>query len=118
MNRSAMPPTDDWLEAFLRADAQNHASQYISDDGFTTAVIGRLPASAASPAWRRPVVAVLWLALAIAAAMALPGWVDDVFRGVVGLLAGHRITLTEIAAAVTLFGVLTWTATVYAARSE
>ena len=50
---------DGWLEQALKADAQGAA--YVADDGFTASVMARLPQPATLPAWRRPVVALLWL---------------------------------------------------------
>lgn len=119
MNEHSTPVSDDWLDAALRADAQEHAAHYIADAGFTAKLIGRLPTAAATvPQWRRPVVALLWLALGTAAAVALPGWLDEVFRRIVDLMAGHPPTVTTVAAAITLVGALSWSAIVYAARAD
>ena len=88
--------SDDWLEQALRADAVEH-SAYLADDGFTARVLKHLPPPAALPAWRRPVVALLWLVLAAAVAAALPGLFYDVFRGLVATVVArddNRLGLT------------------------
>ncbi len=63
---------DGWLEQALEADAREHAAAYVTDDGFTAKVMARLPAPATLPAWRRPVLALLWLIAGSAVAVALP----------------------------------------------
>jgi len=109
---------DDWLERALAADAAEHAPAYVADDGFTARVLTRLPQVAALPAWRRPVVALLWLAVAVAGVAALPVWFDSAFRGAAALLVGHRFALTDIALLLTVLCAGTWSALVYAARAE
>ncbi len=61
---------DGWLEQALKADAQGAA--YVADDGFTAGVMARLPQPATLPAWRRPVVALLWLIAGGAVVALLP----------------------------------------------
>ena len=109
---------DDWLEQALRADAHDHAAHYLADDGFTARVLAHLPQPALLPAWRRPVVALLWLVLAIAAALALPAWFDDAFRSFAALVVGHRFGFADVAVILTVLGVATWSALLYAARAE
>ena len=109
--------SDDWLEGVLRADARDQAA-YLADDGFTAGVLARLPQVAALPAWRRPVVALLWLIAGSAVAVALPGLFYDVFHGLIATVFGQALTLSRIALALTLLGALTWSTIVYAVRQE
>lgn len=107
---------DDWLERALRADA--HAAAYVADDGFTAAVMARLPAPAVLPAWRRPVVVVLWLIAGGAVAALLPDLFYAVFRGLAAVLLGQSLTWSNIAVALVLLGATTWSTIVYALRTE
>lgn len=107
-----------WLEQALKADARAHAAAYIADEGFTAALMARLPAPATLPAWRRPVIALLWLIAGGAVAAALPDLFYDVFRGLVAMLVGQPLTLSRIAVALTLLGAATWSTIVYAMRAE
>jgi hypothetical protein len=109
--------SDDWLEGVLRADARDPAA-YLADDGFTASVLARLPQMVALPAWRRPVVALLWLIAGSAVAVALPGLFYDVFHGLIATVFGQALTLSRIAVALTLLGALTWSTIVYAVRQE
>ena len=109
---------EDWMDALLRAESRERASDYLSDDGFTARVLAVLPAVSSLPAWRKPLVALLWTFVAVASLVAMPGIADDVLRGVAGLIFGHRLSFTEIAAAITLLGAVTWSALVYAARTD
>ena len=109
---------DDWLEQALRADAHDHAAGYVSDDGFTAAVMARLPTPVALPAWRRPVIALLWLIAGTVVAAALPDLFDTVFRGLVALIVGQPLTLSHIAVALTALGAATWSTILYAMRAE
>jgi hypothetical protein len=109
---------DDWLEGVLRADATEHAASYLADEGFTARVLERLPRPVALPAWRRPVVALLWAVVGIAVVLAVPIWFEDVFRGAAALFFGHRFTLSDLAVILTLFGGATWSALFFAARAE
>ena len=108
----------DWIERALKADAGEHAAVYIADDGFTSGVLARLPAPAVLPAWRGPVLAVLWLIAAAAVVVALPDLFYDVFRGLVAIVVAQPLTWSRIAAALLLLGATTWSATVYAMRAE
>ena len=50
--------------------------------------------------------------------MSLPGLFDQLFRGVMAILMSHRMGLVDVAMALILLGGITWSALVYAARSE
>ena len=109
---------EEWLERALQESGREHRAEYIADDGFTSRVIARLPEPVALPAWRRPAVALLWLMAGAATVITLPGLFDDVFRGAVGLLVGHRFGLADVVMAVAVLAGLTCSALVYAARTE
>jgi hypothetical protein len=109
---------DDWLDQVLREDAREHAASYLPDDGFTTRVLGQLPKSAALPAWRRPVLWTLWAIVAIAVAVALPVWFEDVFASIAAMLVGQRIRLSDVAMLLTVLGGVSWGALLLAARTE
>jgi hypothetical protein len=108
----------DWLDAALEAAGQEHRASYVADDGFTARVLDRLPAAPTLPAWRRPVIALLWLLAGAGALVALPGAFDDAFRGVVALLVGRPLMLTDVALLLVLCGAAAWTSLVYAARAR
>jgi hypothetical protein len=109
---------DDWLDGLLRADAREHASTYVGDDGFTARVLRALPAPLALPAWRKPAIAVLWGAAGVAIAVALPAAAVDVAREAYRLLAAQPVSLSGIAGALVAAGALTWSAAAYALRSS
>ena len=110
---------DGWLEQALKADAQAHAAAYVADDGFTAKVLARLPAPAVLPAWRRPVVALLWLIAGGAVVALLPDLFYDLFGGLVALLVGQpMLTWSHLAVALMLLGAATWSTLVYAMRAE
>lgn len=109
---------DLWLEQALQADAREHAAAYVAEDGFTARVMAQLPAPATLPAWRRPVVVVLWLMVAAAVAALLPDLFYAVFRGLAAMIVGQSITWSNIAAALVLLGATTWSTIVYAMRAE
>jgi hypothetical protein len=108
----------DWLEHALRAHGLEHRGIYVGDDGFTGRVVAALPRPLALPAWRKPVLALLWVCAGIAAALAIPGLFDDVFRGAVTMFVGHRVGIADIAGALLLMGCGTWAALLYAARAD
>jgi hypothetical protein len=112
--------TDDGrLEQALKADAQAYAAAYIADDGFTAKVLARLPAPAVLPAWRRPVVALLWLIAAGGVVVLLPDLFYALFGGLVALLVGQpMLTWSHLAVALMLFCAATWSTLVYAMRAE
>ena len=116
------PPTipdadGDWLDAALRSDAREHRAAYIDDAGFTARVMAALPAPAALPAWRRPMLTALWAAAGLGIALALPGTVFDVARDVLGLI-GQRVSLAGMVAGVAALGVATWAAAAVALRND
>lgn len=112
--------TDDgWLEQALKADAQAHAAAYVADDGFTAKVLSRLPAPAVLPAWRRPVVTLLWLIAGGAVVALLPDLFYALFGGLVALLVGQpMLTWSHLAVALMLLGAATWSTLVYAMLAE
>jgi len=108
----------DWLESVLRAEGRAHRSAYIDDDGFSAAVIGRLPQPVTLPAWRRAAVVLMWLGAAIAAAVLVPDVFDQTFRSAVALFVGHRVGFSDIAGLVVLLAAMTWGSVVYAMRTD
>ena len=118
MNKQIENHGEDWIERVLAEAGREHRSEYIADNGFTASVVSRLPAPFALPAWRRPVVALLWILGGLAVSVSLPGLFDQLFREVMAMLVGHRMGLPDIAMALILLGGVTWSALVYAARSE
>ena len=111
-------PADDWLDNVLRDAGRIHRDQYIADDGFSRSVMAKLPEATALPAWRRPVIALLWVLAVGAVMMALPGVFEDLFRGAMAVFTGHRLGLPDIAAALVLFGGIAWSTLFYAMRSD
>jgi hypothetical protein len=109
---------DDWLEQALRADGDAHRSAYIADDGFAASVMARLPVAATPPAWRRPVLALIWLGAGIAALLAAPGLFEDAFRSTVALFVGQRIGVADLAALLGVLAAATWATLIYAARAD
>ncbi len=109
---------DDWLEQALRAEGAASRSDYIADDGFSTSVMARLPVAVTAPAWRRPVVALLWLGAGIAALLAMPGLFDDTLRNTVAMVVGRRFGVAEIAVLLGVLSAATWASLIYAARAE
>jgi hypothetical protein len=119
MSDRTLPPVDnhdDWLEGVLRDDALEHREEYLPDDGFTARVMAKLPAVLSLPSWRKPAVAALWVAAGIGIALALPGAYADVVREYLRIVAGHPVTLGQIATGVVMLGVASWTAMVWALR--
>jgi hypothetical protein len=110
---------DAWIDEVLKADAREHADDYILDDGFTARVVAELPpAIAPTPRWRRPAVVALWGAAAAGAAIALPDLALGVGREAFRLLAAQPISLPQIGAALVAIGIATWSAAVYALRND
>jgi len=118
MNMHVDKSDDDWIERALDQAGREHRAEYISDDGFTANVVSRLPEPFALPAWRQPVIALLWLLAGIAVIVTLPGLFDQVFRGAVAMLVGHRLGLADVVMVLTVLGAATWGALVYAARTD
>lgn len=111
--------TDDgWLEQALKSDARAHAAGYVADDGFTAKVMRRLPPPVTLPAWRRPVVAMLWLITAGAVVALLPDLFYTVFRDLAALIVGQPLTWSQIAVALLLVGATLWSTIIYAVRVE
>lgn len=108
----------EWLDGLLRADAREHASDYIDDAGFTARVAASLPPPARLPAWRKPAVAAMWGIAGASAIVSFPQAAVDVGREAFILLATQPITLPQIGAAVLAVGVAMWTAAAYALRSD
>ena len=109
---------DDWLDAVLRADGVEHRAAYLDDDGFTARVMVALPVATALPAWRKPAFTALWAAAGIGIAYALPATVVDVAHEVLRVILGQRISLTGIAAGVTVLGAAAWAAAAFALRDD
>jgi hypothetical protein len=119
MHDRSLPPTDDngdWLERALRDEGLVHRAEYLPDDGFTARVIAKLPAALSLPAWRKPVVTALWAAAGIGIALALPGAYADLLREYLRIVAGHPVSLSQIATGVVILGIGSWAAMVWALR--
>ncbi len=116
MDTDRAPSDDGWLEQALKADAQGAA--YVADDGFTASVMARLPRPATLPAWRRPVLAVLWLIAGGAVLALLPDLFYSLFQGLVGLFVAQPLTWSNLAVALLLLSGVTWSALLYAMRAE
>jgi hypothetical protein len=116
--RDASPPAGDWLDAALDAEGAAHRAAYIDDEGFTSAVMARLPAPAALPAWRRPVLTALWGLAAVGVAVALPGTLLDVAREVFRIVGGQPVSLAGLAAGAVALAAMSWGATAFALRRD
>jgi hypothetical protein len=109
---------DDWLDDMLRDAGREYRADYLADDGFTQRIMGELPEPVTVPAWRRPVVILMW-ALGLGAVMfSLPGVFEQVFRGAMAVLVGHRLGVPDVAVALLLVGATAWSTLVYAIRSD
>jgi hypothetical protein len=118
LSNSASPASADWLDALLVADAAEHRSEYVNDDGFTAQMMQRLPALDALPAWRRPIVAGLWLVAAALVATLLPGTAHDIAREVFTLFAARPFSLSTLGFAIVAVGIATWTGAALALRRD
>jgi hypothetical protein len=107
---------DGWLEQALKADAQGTA--YVADDAFTAGVMARLPHSATLPAWRRPVLALLWLIAGGAVVALVPDLFYTLFQGLVALFVAQPLTWSNLVLALLLLTGTTWSALVYVMRTE
>jgi hypothetical protein len=113
---TAIQATDAWLEQLLADDGRDHRAGYLADDGFTARVAAALPAPPAMPAWRKPVLALLWAVAAVAVALALPEALADAASALVRLLGHQRISLANVAVGLAALGVASWGSAVYALR--
>ena len=109
---------DDWVEGLLRADAREHDDEYLADEGFTARVMQAIPAPAALPAWRKPVLAGLWGLAGIGIAVALPGTAKDVAYDALHLLASYTFSVRDIAVLVLGIAAASWAGTLYTIREE
>lgn len=114
--RESGMPSDDWLDAALRAEGATHRDEYVDDGGFTARVMSALPPPAGLPAWRKPALAVLWAVAGAGVALALPGLLNDVVREVLRILGAQPISLAEIATAVGGLAAASWAAAAYTLR--
>jgi hypothetical protein len=77
-----------------------------------------LPAPDALPAWRRPIVAALWLVAGLLIATMLPGTAHEVAREVFTLFAARPFSLSTLGFAIVAVGIATWTAAALALRRD
>ena len=114
--RTAVAPDDDWLDAALRAQRPPP----VVDDGFTARVMSALPpvATALAPAWRKPMVAVLWTLSVIGIALSLPGVTQDLVRDAYRICTAYPVSLPQLAIALGAAALVMWTVTGYAVRSS
>jgi hypothetical protein len=110
--------TDDWLDHLLADDAREHGAHYLQDDGFTAAVMQRLPAPVALPAWRRPVVIALWFVAGVLLAAMLPQAMQDLAREAFRVVAAKPVTLSMLGMLLAGVGIVTWTGTALALRRD
>lgn len=106
----------DWLDALLVQDA--HDTPYIDDDGFTTTLMRRLPSPAALPAWRKPIVTLLWLVAGVLVAAMLPQAMQDLAREAVRYVAAKPVSLSMLATLLAVLGVATGAGTAFALRRD
>ncbi|HEY3531939.1 MAG TPA: hypothetical protein VGL43_02320 [Casimicrobiaceae bacterium] len=106
----------DWLDALLVQDA--HDASYIDDDGFTAGVMRSLPAPAVLPAWRKPIVMLLWLVAGVLVAAMLPQALQDVAREAVRYVAAKPVSLSMLATLLVVLGVATGAGTAVALRRD
>ena len=106
----------DWVDRLLADDAHDYAQSYIDDAGFAAKVMQQLPAPAALPAWRKPAATLLWAAVGLGLAFALPGAALDVAREVFKLFAAKPFSLSEVLAVIAIAGAGMWTTAIVAWR--
>jgi hypothetical protein len=117
-SNSTPPASTDWLDALLAGNAADDRAGYIGDEGFTARVMQRLPAPDALPAWRRPIVATLWLVAGLLIATMLPGTAHEVARELFTLFAARPFSLSTLGFAIIVVGIATWTAAALALRRD
>ena len=110
------PASGDWLDAALRA----HRPPSLADDGFAARVMAALPPplAAAAPAWRQPVVVLLWVLSAIGIALSLPDAALDLVRETYRVFTAVPVSVPQLAFAVVALAAVTWSAAAYALRRE
>ena len=101
-------PDDDWLDRALRAEGREHRDDYLADAGFTSRVMTALPAPPALPAWRMPVLALLWGTAGICLALALHGVVVETAREVLRMLGEQPISLPGMAVGIAALAAASW----------
>jgi len=116
--RSAINAEADWLDVALRAEGEAHRDSYLDDGGFTARIMSALPAPVALPAWRRPVLLVLWALAGLGLAFALPSVVLDVTYDVMRLVLGQSVSFSGIGAALVAIAVATWAAAAFVLRDD
>jgi hypothetical protein len=110
------PP--DWMDGLLARAAEDHAGDYIADNGFTARVMQHLPLASALPAWRRPAVMLLWAIAGILLAASLPGVELDLARAAYTLFSARPFSLSTLGIVLAAIGVATWTAAAVALRRD
>lgn len=119
MNHPPAPlPDDDWLDRALRDDGREHRDDYLPDGGFTKRVMTALPAPPALPAWRKPVLALLWGTAGIALALALPGVVAETVLEVLRVLGEQRVSLTALGVGIAALAAASWAGAAYVLASD
>ncbi|HEV8500210.1 MAG TPA: hypothetical protein VGR63_01440 [Casimicrobiaceae bacterium] len=110
------PAGGDWLDVALRA----HRLPPLADDGFAARVMAALPppVAAVAPAWRQPVVALLWVLSAIGIALSLPNAALDVVREAYRVFTAIPVSVPQLAFAVVALAAVTWSVAAYAVRRE
>jgi hypothetical protein len=116
--RSAINAEDDWLDAALRADGEAHRDEYLDDGGFTARIMAALPAPVALPAWRRPVLLVLWAARRVGIGVRAAGRRARRHLRRDRLVVGQSVSLSGMCAALVAIAVATWAAAAFVLRDD
>ena len=109
---------DAWLDDLLVAEGAAQRAAYIDDAGFTARVANALPQPATPPAWRRPIVALLWGGAVVALGLAMPTLFVDLLRAVSRLLSAQPFSLAGVGMALAALVVLTGAAAAYSLREN
>ena len=117
-SRSRNVAGDDWLDALLARDGQEHRASYLDDDGFSARVMAALPPAPALPAWRKPALAGLWAVAGIGIAFALPATVTDVAHEIMRAILGQRVSVAGLGAVVVALAASAWAAAAVALRRD